>query len=95
MKNADLAVVRVYLGGGREERGYRFCKETDESHLHREYSLLRSPKIGFGVEAEAFLRVTAFEGSEQDCRWIGRVSAWSGPAGNSEGIKKKEERAET
>lgn len=55
MKNADLAVVRVYLGGGREERGYRFCEETDESHLHRENSLalLRSPKIGCGVEAEA------------------------------------------
>lgn len=67
MKNADLAVVRVYLWGGRKERGYRFCKETDESHLHREYSLalLRSPKIGFGVEAEALVTVTAFEGSEQ------------------------------
>lgn len=64
MKNANLGMVRVYPGGGREGgRGNRFCKEYVESYLHREYSfaLPCSPRIGCRVKTEAAFGANACE----------------------------------
>lgn len=63
MKNANLSTVRVYPGGGREEGGIDFVKESVESYLHQEYSfaLPRSPKIGCRVKTKAAFGANACE----------------------------------